>query len=289
MRVKMAKKPPRSIRYLLCADQKLQRISLRRIPERLKKAKQPPRSIRLKNSVGARKSLRFPWEISSRAIALGVICVVASAALITARQPSHRADVASVAAPPEAHAPLEHVPMAARLETKKTVVAEAPATAAAVKSYTADVSMGKTPAVEWVKAPAVESAATPAAVESRATTPAAEATAKTPAVESEPKAAAVESTAKADAQNVAPVTITGCLELDAETFWLKDTSGMDAPKSRSWKSGFLKKRPSRIELVDSTNTLKLSNYVGQRVAATGMLTDREMRARSLQRDAASCN
>jgi len=280
VRVKMAKKPPQSIRYLLSADRRLQRISLRRIPERLKKAKQPPRSIRLKNSVGARKSLRFPWEISSRAIALGVICVVASAALITARQPSHRADVASVAAPPEAHAPLEHVPMAARLETKKTVVAEAPATAAAVKSYTADVSMGKTPAVEGVKAPAVESTAT---------TPAVEATAKTPAVESEPKAAAVESTAKADAQNVAPVTITGCLELDAETFWLKDTSGMDAPKSRSWKSGFLKKRPSRIELVDSTNTLKLSNYVGQRVAATGMLTDREMRARSLRRDAASCN
>jgi len=253
VRVKMAKKPPRSIRYLLCADQKLQRISLRRIPERLKKAKQPPRSIRLKNSVGARKSLRFPWEISSRAIVLGVICVVASAALITAGQPSRRADVASVAAPPEAHAPLENVPMAARLETKKTVVAEAPATAAAAKSDTADVSMGKTPAVESVKAPAVES------------------------------------TAKADVQNVAPVTITGCLELDAETFWLKDTSGVDAPKSRSWRSGFLKKRPSRIELVDATNTLKLSSYVGQRVAATGMLTDREMRARSLQRDAASCN
>ena len=131
--------------------------------------------------------------------------------------------------------------------------------------------MGKTPAVESVKAPAVES------------------TAKTPAVESASKAAAVESTAKADVQNVAPVTITGCLDLDEETFWLKNTSGVDAPKSRSRRSGFLKKRPSRIEFVDATNALKLPNYVGQRVASTGMLTNREMRARSLRRVAASCN
>ncbi len=41
--------------------------------------------------------------------------------------------------------------------------------------------------------------------------------------------------------------------------------------------------------MDATNTLKLPNYVGQRVAATGMLMNREMRARSLQRAAASCN
>ena len=252
MRVKKAKKPSRSIRYLLYADRTLQRISLRRVSERLKKAKQPPRSIRLKNSAGETNSMRFPRAISSRAILLA-ICVMAAAALITARQPSHRADVASVDAPPEANAPLENLPMAAQLDTKENVGSKAPATAAAAKMNTADVSMSKTPAVESVKAPAVES------------------------------------TAKADVQNVAPVTITGCLELDEETFWLKDTSGVDAPKSRSWRSGFLKKRPSRIELVDATNTLKLPNYVGQRVAATGMLMNREMRARSLRLDAASCN
>ena len=85
-----------------------------------------------------------------------------------------------------------------------------------------------------------------------------------------------------------PVTITGCLELDEETFWLKDAAGVDAPKSRSWRSGFLKRRSSQIELVDAANTLKLPNYVGQRVAATGTLLNREMRARSLQRLAISC-
>jgi len=224
--------------------------------------------------------MRFPWAISSRAIILGVICVVAAAALIAARQPSHRADVASVDAPPEANAPLEKVPMAAPLETKKTVVSKASATPAAAKTHTAGVSMGKTPAVESVKAPVVESAAK---------TPAVESAAKTPAVESAPMAAALESTAKADVQNVAPVTITGCLELDEETFWLKDASGVDAPKSRSWRSGFLRKRTSPIELVDPTNTLKLPNHIGQRVAVTGMLMNREMRARSLRRVAASCN
>ena len=64
---------------------------------------------------------------------------------------------------------------------------------------------------------------------------------------------------------------------------------MDAPKSRSWKSGFLKKRAASITISDAANALTLSNYVGQRVAATGMLMNREMQARSLQRVAASCS
>src|SRR5438445_12949903 len=35
------------------------------------------------------------------------------------------------------------------------------------------------------------------------------------------------------------VTITGCLERDAEKFRLKDTAGDNAPRARSRKSGFL--------------------------------------------------
>jgi len=215
--------------------------------------------------------MRFPWAVSPRVIVLGVICVMAAAALIAARQPSHQGDVASVDAQLEANAPPEKVAVAARLETKRTVVSKAPATVAEAKPRTADASMKHTRAVESVKAMGVESAL------------------KTPMVESTPKAAAVEPTSKADVQNLAPATITGCLELDEETFWLKDTSGVDAPKSWSWRSGFLKKRSSPIELVDATNTLKLAKYIGQRVAATGVLMNREMRARSLQRVAASCS
>ena len=87
----------------------------------------------------------------------------------------------------------------------------------------------------------------------------------------------------------ASITITGCLEHDDEAFWLRDASGAEAPTSRSWKSGFLKKRPSRIELVDARNALRLTSYVGQRVSATGTLVNREMQTRSLHPLSATCS
>ena len=86
----------------------------------------------------------------------------------------------------------------------------------------------------------------------------------------------------------APVTIAGCLERDDETFRLKDTSGADAPRSRSWKSAFLKKGSAPVDLVDATKRLKLTNHVGERVSVTGTLSDGEMQIRSLRRLAASC-
>jgi hypothetical protein len=86
----------------------------------------------------------------------------------------------------------------------------------------------------------------------------------------------------------APVTITGCLERDDDTFRLKDTSGADAPRSRTWKSAFLKKGSSPVEVVDASKRLKLTNHVGQRVSVTGTLSDGEMQIRSMRRIAASC-
>ena len=85
------------------------------------------------------------------------------------------------------------------------------------------------------------------------------------------------------------VTITGCLERADETFRLKDTEGDSAPKARSWKSGFLKKGKTAVDVVDAGNHLNLSNHIGERVTVTGMLVDREIRVRSLQRVAASCS
>jgi len=84
------------------------------------------------------------------------------------------------------------------------------------------------------------------------------------------------------------VTVAGCLERNTDGFRLKDTTGADAPKARSWKSGFLTKRAAAIRLVDAVNTLKLPSHVGQRVSATGTLVDGEMRARALQSVAPSC-
>jgi hypothetical protein len=83
-------------------------------------------------------------------------------------------------------------------------------------------------------------------------------------------------------------TINGCLERDGEDFRLKDTEGEKAPKARSWKSGFLKKGTPKIDVVDAGNRLKLKDHVGQRVTVSGMLSDREMQARSLKSVAPSC-
>jgi hypothetical protein len=111
-----------------------------------------------------------------------------------------------------------------------------------------------------------------------------------PALPSEaPPAAAVPPAASERPQAPAPITITGCLERNADTFRLKDTAGDGAPKARSWKSGFLKKGSAPIEIVDAANRVKLPNHVGQRVSVTGTLVDREMQVRSLQRVAASCS
>lgn len=95
-------------------------------------------------------------------------------------------------------------------------------------------------------------------------------------------------TAKDVGTVTAPVTITGCLERSDASFRLKDTEGEDAPRTRSWKSGFLRKGPAAIQVVDAANRLKLTDHVGQRVSVTGTLIDREMRIRSLHRVASSC-
>ena len=97
------------------------------------------------------------------------------------------------------------------------------------------------------------------------------------------------SVAQAEVAESTSVTITGCLERNDETFRLKDTSGTDAPRSRSWKSAFLKKGNASVDVVDSTNRLKMDDYVGQRVSLTGTLVDREMQARRVQRVATSCD
>ena len=244
------------------------------------KAKKPPQTIRSKNSAGAKKPMPVPSRINPRALLFVGICVIAVATLFAVRQASQKADVASVSTRTEATAPPENAPMATQLETTEAVESKVPTTAAVAKPSTAYTSPVKAPTVESVKAVAAASGATARVSES---------TPKAPAVEPTRTTAEPEVTPKTDVQNVASVTtITGCLELDDATFWLKDSAGGDVPKSRSWKSGFLKKRPSSIQLVDGTNTLNLKNYVRQRIAATGTLVNREMRAHSLQSVAASC-
>jgi hypothetical protein len=86
-----------------------------------------------------------------------------------------------------------------------------------------------------------------------------------------------------------PVTVTGCLALDNQEYRLTNTEGEDAPKSRSWKSGFLKKHAANLEVLDASNSLRLATHLGQRVTVTGVVTDRKMQARSLSVAGRSCN
>jgi hypothetical protein len=207
---------------------------------------------------------------------------VVAAALFASRQPAAQSDVARGDVLLEPDAPLENEMRPVRVETKRTLVQDAPAVPAARPS-TADGAMRKPPARESVDARVAESTAKPPAVESTAKDAVADSSTNVEA----PNAAM--SAAKADSQSAAAVTITGCVEQDDNSFWLKDTSGTEVPQTRSWRSGFLKKRPSRIELVDAGHSLKLRGYVGERVAATGTFVNREMQARSLRRVATSCN
>jgi hypothetical protein len=86
-----------------------------------------------------------------------------------------------------------------------------------------------------------------------------------------------------------PASIEGCLVQEDEAFQLKNTAGEDAPKGRSWKSGFLHKGSKPVEIVDARHRLNLARHVGERVSVSGMLEDREMRASSVKRLAESCN
>jgi len=99
----------------------------------------------------------------------------------------------------------------------------------------------------------------------------------TPEVESKPEA---DSTPAAETPGT-PVTITGCLERSDDSYRLTDTSGDVAPKSRSWKSGFLRKRSASIELIDAAH-LRLASFVGRRIETTGVVEDREMRVKTLR-------
>jgi chemotaxis protein histidine kinase CheA len=94
--------------------------------------------------------------------------------------------------------------------------------------------------------------------------------------------------ATAAAQAPEKVTITGCLEQKDDAFRLKDTDGVDAPKSRNWKTGFLTKHSATVNLVDQRNRNRLANHVGERVSITGMLSERDLDVQRLSRVANTC-
>jgi hypothetical protein len=94
--------------------------------------------------------------------------------------------------------------------------------------------------------------------------------------------------AKAKPAVAKAVTITGCIERSEDAFRLTEPSGAQTPKSRNWKSGFLKKRASNLTVIDGSRKIKLKDHVGHRDALTGMLENGEFRVQSMRHLAASC-
>jgi hypothetical protein len=298
------KRSRRSIHYLLSADRRLRRLSLKRLPARAGTARSSHRSAQPPAARRSRKPLPLP-ATNGTWIVLTLIAIVATAALIAAPQPAHRSEVASAnveaiaGAPtdtmlgrtdhPVVSTPAEKMPAASAAHAEKAAPAPGAITkqivlpmmseVGAIRTNTTEAKVTKKPPpessarheAEAAKAPAM---AAPAAAPASTTT--------TPAVTNPPSAA------KPEADAPAAVTISGCLESNDNAFRLKDTSGADAPKSRSWKSGFLMKRSASIRLVDAVNALKLPSHVGQRVSATGLLVDGEMHAHTLHSVAPSC-
>ena len=128
-------------------------------------------------------------------------------------------------------------------------------------------------------------------MKSVATQPAPSTAPLTPATTQKGKNAKSGTTANAKGVVQAPeiVTITGCLEEKGDGFRLKDTSGADAPKSRSWKTLGITKHASTVSLVDTTKKIKLASHVGERVSVTGALLDKEIRLKSMKSISTSCD
>jgi hypothetical protein len=103
--------------------------------------------------------------------------------------------------------------------------------------------------------------------------------------------APVEPTASSVHASEPDVTITGCLEesIDDGRFRLSDTEGAAAPKSRGWRSGFLKKRPAPVALNEPQDIAMLRKLVGRRVTATGILADRQLRVSSISPAGVPCD
>ena len=208
---------------------------------------------------------------------VGALCLVAAAALVMSRNSSIVNWVAEVDAS-------GNVQRLERVDNFDPAQMTAPAdTSVSPQPTPRATSLTSTPVAEPKRAEpaaaAFEFAPAPAAPAEPAPRMV---TASLRSTEAEPEpAAAPPSNEQAEA--AVPATIVGCLQRDADTFWLKNVSGADAPKARSWKSGFLRKKSSNVALVDRAGlSNRLTTYVGRRIETTGALTDREMHVKTLR-------
>jgi len=259
--------------YLLSADRKFRRLSLKKISDRVKGARRKTRgrSIASTTTAGEPVSIaaRNPEPAKVASIALVFAGLFALATLVGGSWLS--------ASSVDAHV------TAAQTENAVLTAGVASAPVVSAKPLTAPPA---------AKAPLAPNASpVPAAVTSTATSRSAEPTKARAEIAPAPlvparSAVPVGAHPVVAAAPVDTVTISGCLDFDGKSAWLKDSSGVDAPRARSWRSGFLKKRSSRIALVDGPTSAEA--YDGRLVSVTGVLVDREMRVSSLKPIAGDC-
>lgn len=197
---------------------------------------------------------RIPAQWRKAVLGFAVVCVAVAIILMTAGRPSPAEDG------PRVETSIIAVHSAAPIEVQPAARPRAPRPAAKPLASTAG---SKRVTAEAVTTPAIHARSLP------------------PKTETAP-------TATAALQDV-PATIIGCLEFDDDRFRLKDTEGVEAPKARSWKSGFLRRSNTTLDVVDTANRLRLATHVGHRVSLTGTLAEREMQARSVKMVADTCD
>ena len=86
------------------------------------------------------------------------------------------------------------------------------------------------------------------------------------------------------------VTLTGCLHADGGKYMLTDLKGDEAPKGRSWETGWVKKSTKDVEIVTAASGPKLKDHVGHEVTLTGVKNgETHIQAKSIKHVAASCS
>ncbi len=260
--------------YLLSADRKFRRLSLKKISERVKGARRRTRGRSTPMTAAAAEPVstaaRNPAPAKVASIALVLAGLFLLAMLAGGSWPSTSSVDPQVAA--------------AQTENPAVLTADvagAPAVPAKAPAVSPAASAPRESNASPVR-PAVTSTATSRPME---TTKARAETAPVPPSPARPSSPADAHSAAA-AASIDTVTISGCLDFDGKSAWLKDTSGVDAPRTRSWRSGFLRKRSPRIALVDGPSSAEV--YDGRLVSVTGVLVDREMRVSSLKPIAGDC-
>ena len=213
------------------------------------------------------------YALAARTVVVGTLCVVAAAALVMGRPTGMKTIVAEL----EKSGKIEQL-RRLDVDPDRVLLGEAAAASSASPSRPSS-----TPAVrvETAKVPAPAPAEAAWADSQPVTAP--ENTLKmisAPAPVANQSASTVSASDSEDA--AIPVTLAGCVERNDDGFLLRNASGDGAPSSRSWKSGFLRKRSHNVALVDRGYTHRLAPYVGQRVETTGVLANREMRVKTLR-------